>query len=247
MFIAISAIGCASKMKEKELTMDAHFYFNRGLVEMKKKDYPKAIGDFQTVVESFSGSEIVDEALFNLAEAHFKNEDYLTAAYEYERVYVDYPSSDYAAQAQYKKALSYFMESPKASLDQENTRLAIDEFNRFIENYPNNSLVADAQSKIEELREKLAYKDYLAAQLYFKMKYWDAAIIYYQSVIKEYPRSTWVDDSQLGIGMAYSKKKDYTNAAEILKQIITGENTDSGVRKKAAKLLSEIQKYGEKK
>jgi outer membrane protein assembly factor BamD len=234
-------------MKTKELTMDAHFYFDRGLVEMKKKDYPKAIQDFQTVVESFSGSEIVDEALYNLAEAHFKNEDYLTAAYEFERVYVDYPSSDYAPQAQYKKALSYFMESPKASLDQENTHLAIDEFNRFIENYPNNSLVADAQSKVEELREKLAYKEYLAAQLYYKMKNWDAAILYYQSIIKEYPRSAWVDDSQFGIGISYVKKKEYDKASEVFRQLLATEKIDPGIRKKATKQLAEIKKRSEKK
>jgi outer membrane protein assembly factor BamD len=234
-------------MKEKELTMDAHFYFNRGLEEMKKKDYPKAIQDFQTVVESFSGSEIVDQALFNLAEAHFKNEDYLTSAYEYERVYTDYPSSDYAAQAQYKKALSYFMESPQASLDQENTRLALDEFNRFIENYPNNSLVADAQAKIEELREKLAYKEYLSAQLYFRMKRYDAAIIYYKMVISEFPRSSWVDDAQFGIGMAHMKKKEYTEAREVFEQLLAGEKTEPGIKKKASKQLLEIQKNAHKK
>ena len=139
------------------------------------------------------------------------------------------------------------MESPQAALDQENTRLAIDEFNRFVENYPNHALVANAQSKIEELREKLAYKEYLAAQLYFKMKYWDAAIIYYQSIINEYPRSVWVDDSQFGAGLAYKKKKEYSKATEIFTKLVAEGKTDPGIKKKAARELSEIQKYEAKK
>jgi outer membrane protein assembly factor BamD len=245
--IAFTALGCSSRMKNRELTLDAHYYFDRGMEEMKKKDYPKAVEDFQTVVESFSGSEIVDEALFNLAEAHFKNEDYLTSAYEFERVYADYPSSPYAPEAQYKKALSLFMESPKASLDQDNTEKAIREFNLFVENYPDNKLIADAQGKLEELKEKLAYKDYLAAELYYKMKYYDAAIISFQTLIKEYPRSSWVDDSEYGIGLAHMKKKEYDKAATVFNQLMAGEKTDPGIKKKATKQLAEVKKRGAKK
>jgi outer membrane protein assembly factor BamD len=245
--VAILATGCAGnagKYKQKELVMDAQFYFDRGVKLLKKKEYARAIEEFNTVVESFSGSAVVDSALFYLAESHFKNEDYLTAAYNYERVYTDYPSSEFVAESQYKKALSYYMESPKAALDQENTRLAMDEFGRFIENFPSNPLIPEAQKRIEELREKLAYKDYSSAELYRRMKNpesLEAALIYYQSVIDEYPRSIWVDHSRLGMGIVYLMKKDRDKAREIFKQLTESDRTNPSVKKNALKRLKELK------
>jgi len=141
MFLLICLVfGCSSSIRQN--MDDDQFYFQRGMNYMEKKDYVKAIADFQTVVESYQGSRIIDQAQYMLAEAHFMNEDYLTAAYEFERVYMDYPSSKYVPDARYKRALCYYHESPKADLDQENTLLAIDDFNRFIDNYPRHELTA---------------------------------------------------------------------------------------------------------
>jgi len=236
--------GCSRGIKKEEL-VDARFYFNRGMERMKKKDYLKAVTDFQTVVESFSTSAIVDHAQFMLGEARFKGEEYILAAYEYERVYVDYPSSNFAPEAHYKKALCYFMESPKAALDQENTLLAIDEFNRFIDNYPQNPLVNEAQKKIEELTEKLAYKEYINAEHYKKRGFYDAALLYYNFVIKDYPRSIWADKSRFGIGEVFFKKMEYEKAKEVFILIVNGD-VDPELQKKASEMLDNIEKIEKK-
>ena len=246
-FVVLEVAGCASnsgKYKQKELVLDAQFYFDRGMKLLKKKNYESAIEEFNTVVESFSGSAVVDSALYYLAEANFKNEDYLTAAYNFERVYTDYPSSQFVAESQYKKALSYYMESPKANLDQENTRLALDEFGRFIENFPGNPLISDAQKRVDELREKLAYKEFLCAELYRKMKSTEslvASIIYYQSVIDNYPRSSWVDYSRYGIGVVNYMQKNKEIAREIFKQLAESDRTNPSVKKDALKRLKEFK------
>jgi outer membrane protein assembly factor BamD len=253
-FLAALATGCVSReggrYTQKELVMDARYYFDRGMRELKKKNYDRAIENFNTVIESFSGSAVVDSALFFLAESHFKNEDYLTAAYEYERVYTDYPASQFVAEAQYKKALSYSMESPRANLDQENTHLALDEFTRFIENYPGNPLTGEAQKKIEELTEKLAYKEYLAAELYRKInspESLEAALLYYQSVMRDYPRTNWSWYSQYGMGIVYLKKKEYDKAKEAFALLVKSENTPADLKKKAERRLKELGENGEKR
>lgn len=236
--------GCSRGIKKEEI-LDARFYFNRGMERMRKKDYLKAVTDFQTVVESFSTSAIVDNAQFMFGEARFKSEEYILAAYEYERVYVDYPSSNFAPEAHYKKAVCYFMESPKSALDQENTLLAIDEFNRFIENYPQNPLINEAQKKIEELTAKLALKEYLNAEQYKRLKYYDSALIYYNSVIKDYPRSIWADYSRFGIGVVFFKKMEYEKAKSIFIIIINGD-VDPELQKKASEMLDKIEKIEKK-
>ena len=42
--------GCSSEIK-REINEDGQFYFKRGMNYMEKKDYIKAISDFQTVVD----------------------------------------------------------------------------------------------------------------------------------------------------------------------------------------------------
>lgn len=237
--ILLLAAGCSKlKRREKELSEDM-FYFQRGMEMMEKKNYPKAVENFQVIVDSFAGSAIVDQAQFLLAEAHYKSEEYITAAFEYERVYKDYPSSKFAPQAHYQKALCYYMESPQAKLDQENTRFAIDEFNRFIDTYPTNEFVKDAHTKIDELTAKLAYKEFLSAELYRKMKHYDAAVIYYRYVIAEYPRTVWAHYSRFGIGEVHFKKKEYESAKSWY-QLIINADVDAELKTNAVKRLDEI-------
>ena len=232
-FVLAGFSGCAKLAQQK--IVDDQFYFDRGMKYMEKKDYVKAIDEFQAVVD-YSGSEIVDKGQFMLGEAHYMNEDFITAAYEYERVYMDFPSSQYAAEAWYKKAMCWFMESPKANLDQENTRLAIDEFRRFTENFPFDKRVEDARGKIIELQEKLALKDYLNADQYRKRKQYDAALIYYNSVIDQYPQSVWVAYCQYGMGLVHMKliNRELKNFKKIMKR----DNPDT---MKAEKIKEEQQ------
>lgn len=270
-FILLLSFGCA-KTAQKEIRED-QFYFDRGMKNMQKKNYVNAIQDFQTMVESHPNSAVIDKAQFMLAEAHYKNEDYVTAAYEYERVYMDYPSSEYAAEAWYKKAMCWYMESPKANLDQENTRLAIDEFQRFVDNYPFDPHADDARKQIKELQEKLAYKDYRNAELYQKMKAYDAALIYYELVISEHSQSAWVDFSRYGMGLVHMKlmdrelnklkkidandqlmtdkikenaRKEY-DQAKMLFTMVVNSNAISYLKKEASGKLSELEEVKELK
>ncbi len=231
--------GCASAKKEK-LT-GAEFYFQRGISNMEKKQYMKALTDFQTVVDSYAGSELVDKAQFMLAEAHFMNEDYLTAAFEYNRVYTEYPSSTHTVEARYKRALCFYHESPKAVLDQENTLLAIDEFNRFIDNYPQHELTKEAQKYIDELNSKLAYKEYKNAEIYRKLKKYESALVYYLGVIRDYPRTIWAHESRYGMGLVYIKQGSYEKAKETF-QYLVDTNVSKDLKNKASKKLSYIEK-----
>ncbi|MBT4485844.1 MAG: outer membrane protein assembly factor BamD [Candidatus Latescibacteria bacterium] len=247
--LVIFSAGCSSMRNKPVEEMDAQHYFNHGIEMMGKKDYLKAIEDFETVVNSFASSAIVDHAQLMLAEANFMSEEYLTAAYEYERVYMDYPSSEFAPEAHYKKALCYYNLSPTATLDQENTQLAIDEFNRFIDDYPSHQFISEAQERIEELVSKLAYKDYLNAELYKKSKHLennlDAALFYYRYVIDKYPRAIWADYARFGIGEVNFMREEYEKAKEVF-LLLVNKNTDMELNKKASKMLNRIENLQKK-
>ena len=237
---AVTAAGCSQMLNRSDDLISPDFFFSRGMERFEDKKYLDAAEDFETVVNSYSNSPIVDHAQFMLAEANFKAKEYLTAAFEYERVYMDYPSSPYAAQAQFNKALCYFNESPRPELDQENTRLAIAEFLRFIDNYPLDEKRDQAQEYIEELREKLAYKKYRNAEIYRKRKNYDAAVIYYKDVIALYPRTVWADYARLGVARVRLVQGLY-DEAQSLATLVVNIVDDRDLREQAARLLDEIE------
>ncbi|MBN1292294.1 MAG: outer membrane protein assembly factor BamD [Candidatus Latescibacteria bacterium] len=269
LILILSVFACARGVRKED--QGDRFFFDRGMKFMEKKNYESAIQDFQTVVDTGT-SDIMDQAQYMLGEAHYKNEDYLTAAFEYTRVYMDFPSSEYAAEAWYKKAMCFFMESPRANLDQENTQLAIDEFNRFIDNFPRHELVSEAQKKIAELREKLAYKDYRNGELYRRMKEYTAALIYYESVIKQFPKTVWIHYCRYSMGIVHVKlmenekkklkklerkenidedkskeikfniSKEYNEARELFTIVINSE-AETDLKKKASEKLSDLEEY----
>jgi len=238
LLVAFMSTGCSKALKPG--LEDDQFFFERGKKYLEKKDSLKAIADFQTIVESYQSSTLIDQAQYMLAEAHFKNEDYITAAYEYERLFMDYPSSKLVPEASFKRALCYYHESPKADLDQENTRIAIDDFNRFIDNFPRHPLAAEAQKYIEELTAKLAFKSYKAAELYRKLKKYEAALMYYRLVIKDYPRNIWADEARYGMGLIYLKQKKYEQAKEVF-QLLVNTDVSKDLKKNASRKLPYIE------
>jgi outer membrane protein assembly factor BamD len=83
-------------------------------------------------------------------------------------------------------AESYFKLSPPYPLDQSYTNKAKDEYQAFMDFFPKDPKVDEADKKIKILNEKLAQKDYQSGMIYEKMDYFKAAIKYYGSVVEIY-------------------------------------------------------------
>lgn len=159
----------------------------------EKEEYRKAAEAFETVIQIGRGTDYGREAQYYLAESYFKDERYLLAAAEYERHATLYPRSELRQEVDFKEALSYYNLSPRYKLDQQYTRSAIDRFRLFNSRYPNSDRVEEAQEYITELRSKLARKLYSSAQLYMRTDSYEAAIVYYDLVVEDYPESPWAE------------------------------------------------------
>jgi len=139
---------------------------------------------------------------------------------EYQRLVREYPNSPLVDDAQYKIGECYYEISPNFRLDQEYTKKAITEFMRFIENYPNSELVSQALEKIRDLNNKLARKDFEAAKQYKRLKEYNAAIIYYDYVIQNFPDSKYVIDAYFHKGECLYELEEYAAAKEIFESFI---------------------------
>lgn len=181
---AVIFYGCSSSVDT--INLSAENRFNYALNLYNEEDYEEAINEFQSIVLQFPGNEIVDDAQYYLAMSRFKREEFLLSAYEFSKLIKNYPVSENVPSSQLMLAESYYQLSPHFSLDQSYTKSAIKEFQAFIDFFPANDKVIEAEKKINELNSKLAHKEYNSALIYEKLEYYTAALMYYNYVLETY-------------------------------------------------------------
>ncbi len=246
LLMALFVAYCATTKHKVLMTPEARL--KHAIELFNKGHYLDAKTELTIIVLNYPGSSVVDEAQYYLAESHFKLKEYILAAAEYEKLIRNYPDSKYADKARYKIGLCYYELSPNYGLDQKYTLKAIDEFQRFLEDYPNSPLRKDVEEKLKKCREKLAKKDYKAAELYRKMSEWRAAEIYYRSVEDKYydtsfgPKALfWIGESQYHLGKLDEAAATFQS---YLNKFPKGEYAGRAERrlKQIAKLQSEQEK-----
>jgi outer membrane protein assembly factor BamD len=125
------------------------------------------------------------------------------ASYYFKRFATTYPRSEWAEEAMFMNAYSYFLNSPKSSLDQTNTHTAIDELTTFMDLYPYSDRIERCQELISQLKAKLMAKDFNIANLYYKMEDYEAAIATYDNVMKDYPDTEFKEEILFKILKSY--------------------------------------------
>jgi outer membrane protein assembly factor BamD len=216
--LSVFIYGCSSSEGSDIKTDDPEQAFKIAKRKFDDKDYLEAIDDFSFIKIKFPGTSVSDKAQFYLGDSYYHRDEYILAAYEFETMLKNYPLSPLLPEARYKLGLCYYNLSPKSSLDQEFTKYAIEELQLYIELYPEDKNVHDAEAKLKELKDKLAYKNYNIGTLYMKMDDYNAASIYFRSVYEEYVDSDWADDAMIGEADALINAKKYDKAKTVLER-----------------------------
>ena len=212
LLLAFVFVACSSSDKTDIKTDDPVKAFEVAKANYDKKDYLQAIEDFSYMKIKFTGSSVIDKAQYYLGMSYFKRQEYILAAYEFEYLLKNYATSPLIIDSRYQLALCYYGMSPRYNLDQTYTLYAINEFKNFLELYPNDKNAPEADKKITELREKLAYKDLKSGDLYYIMGDYKASIVYYEYVLTEYFETQYADDALYGKIRSLIAKKKYDDA-----------------------------------
>lgn len=210
----IFIFGCSSAEKSSINTDDPEEAFKIAKANFDKGDYAQAVEDFSFMKIKFSGTNIIDKTQFYLGMSYYKRGEYILSAYEFENLIRNYSSSQYIIEARYYLAMSYYGLSPKYNLDQTYTKYAIVEFQNFLVLFPGDKLAPQADARIKELRNKLAYKELKSADLYMTMENYKAALVYYESILNEYFDTDYADDASFGKIRVLVIKKLYEDASK---------------------------------
>lgn len=183
-----------SKDPEEKYTYAKKYY--------DQKKYGRAYTLLEDILPVFRGSSKEQEILYLIAQSYFNNKDYTTATQYYRQYYNKFTRGEYTELARYNAAYGLYLDSPDARLDQTNTYQAIQGFQSFLEYFPQSTKAPDAQNLMFELQEKLAYKDFLAARLYYNLglyrgNNYDACVVTAKEALKSYPFSVYSEEYQI--------------------------------------------------
>ena len=167
-----------------------------------EKKYGKASTLLEELVPIFKGTSHAEESLFLLAQSYFYNKDYTTATQYYKAYCNTYPKGDYTELSRYNAAYGLYLDSPDVRLDQTNTYKSMQEFQTFLELYPQSDKVQLAQEYLFEMQEKLALKELMACRLYFNLgnymgNNYESCVVTAREAIKTYPYSKYLEEYQV--------------------------------------------------
>ncbi len=145
----------------------------------------------KNVLRKYPYEEFSEEYAFRLASYYFTQGDYEEAEMEYDLFLKTYPESPWSPTAEFRKGLTNIGKHSGVEYDSAPLQTAKDDFEKYIENNPHGDKVADAQEQLQVIAERMAEKEYNIGLFYFKCEKRDAAAYYMESVVREYPSTSW--------------------------------------------------------
>lgn len=172
--------------------------YTRGRAAYDAGKYARAIEYLRASLDFGRTGEVAPDAQLYLARAYRGDRQYLLAGNEYTRFIEFYRTDPRLEEAAYERILTYAALSPRYELDQTPTHEAIRYIQQYARQYPDSPNVAEAETLLGTLREKLARKQYEAGHLYDRREMYEAAALSFGRVLTEYPASEYADDALLG-------------------------------------------------
>ena len=205
----------------KSTDLDVKFAYAKKYFDEGK--YGRTVTLLEEVVQMSRSTARGEEALYLLAQSNYKMKDYATASEFFKSYYSTYPRGEYAELARFYSAYGLYLDSPDPRLDQTDTYKSMDEFQNFIEIYPQSERKEDAQNALFELQEKLALKELYAVKLYYNLGDYSiisfpggnylSCVITAQNAIQSYPYSKYREEF-----MYYMFKSKYEMAVQSVEE-----------------------------
>lgn len=235
---------------------DPEYKYSEALRYFNEKRYVRSQTLLDDVASYYKGTDRAQDVIIYLARSYMGQKDYMSAADYYQAYIRNYPKGRHIVEARYQTAHCYYLDSPDARLDQEQTYKAIDFFTQFIELYPESPYLEKAYQELNEMYDKLAYKEFQNAKLYYHMgtylgNNYLSAEITARNALKKYPANKYQEELSWIIMLAKyeqmvhsieEKKLDRAREAEDEYYNFITDFPNSKHKNQADKMLKDIRK-----
>jgi outer membrane protein assembly factor BamD len=151
------------------------------------------------VTPYYRGTDRSQDVLIYLSRSYMGQKNYSSAAEYYQAYIRNYPKGRYIIEARFQAGHCYYLNAPDSRLDQAETKRAIELFTQFVELYPESPYAKQAYDEMNELYDRLAYKEYLNAKTYYNLgtylgnNYLSAEIIA-KNALEKYPTNKYQEE-----------------------------------------------------
>lgn len=187
------ASACKSNFEKTRTSGNAELILNTAFKFYEKKNYQRALSLFELVINTLRGDARAEKAYYEYAYCHYHTKQYLLAAFYFKNFANTFTGSPLRESAAFMSAYSNYELSPSYRLDQKATETAIEEFQIFVNLFPNSEKVAQSNQLIDELRRKLEQKAFAEGQLYYDLRQYQSAVISFDNLLRDYPESPDVE------------------------------------------------------
>ncbi|MCQ2340945.1 MAG: outer membrane protein assembly factor BamD [Paludibacteraceae bacterium] len=165
---ALLLTGCGA-YQEVLKSKDPEYKYEKAIEYFNQEEYVKSQTLLDDVAAYFKGTERAQDVLIYLGRSYMGQKDYNGAADYFQSYIRNYPKGKYITEARFQTGHCYYLDSPDARLDQAVTNNAINFLTQFIDLYPESPYIDQAWNELNEMYDKLAYKEYLNAKLYYNL------------------------------------------------------------------------------
>lgn len=194
MLIAVITIAGCSEYGKVLKSTDGELKFQKAKEYFDSSECFKALPLFEELIGMTRGTARAEEVYYYYAHCNYCIKDYYLANYYFTTFTKTYPQSRFAEECLFMAAICSSQLSPNYSLDQQDTKNAINEFQLFLDRYPESTLRDSCNKLINKLNFKLEKKDFEVVKLYVRTERYKAGVNAIQQMLKEYPNSPYREE-----------------------------------------------------
>lgn len=202
--LAILFTSCSNYEKVKK-SSDVNMKLSMADKYYEKKDYVHARDLYENLMPMIKGTKNFEPLYFKYAMTLFNLRDYNGASYHFKNFTSSFPNSKNTEEAAYMNAYSIYKMSPKITVNQSTTEKGLEVLQNFNNTYTKNTRNTEVNTYIKSLQDKLEKKSFIAAQLYYDIGQYKAAVVMFKNTQADYPLSANMDLYQYMIVKSYYK------------------------------------------
>ena len=242
---------CKSEFEKVRASGDTELLYKTAYQYYEEEEYLKAQTLFELLIGAYRGKKELEDIYFKYADTYYKLDRYILAAYYFKSFTTTFPTSSKREDADFMVAYSNYQMAPNYRLDQTFANKAIESFQEYINTYPESEKVPEANKLIDRMRLIMEAKAFETAELYYNLKQYQAALVSYENVLKEFPETTNAEKVryklvkaayEMGVNSVYSKREKRLQEAEKIASEFLGKYTNSDYRKEVEDLYQNTQK-----
>ena len=193
--------GCGQKKVEvkplEDTSIDSQMIkaYNEGLIALDNNDYMLAVKKFGEAEILYPQSIWAPRSVLMTAYSYYVYERYFDTIFELERFLKTYPEHNRQNYAYYLLGLAYYEQIVDEKKDLEPIINSKKYFQIIINEYPGSEYAADAEFKLDLIKEILAAKEMYLGRYYIEREKWIPAINRYKIILENYDDTIYVEEA----------------------------------------------------